>query len=148
MPGCVFVAGIHPSRSWMSASFKSMWWNVYMCAQTGPRFIILSSKSVVVVVVVLLCFVLFLFFVHMSSIIMIYVVCHVCLAGCIARQELLYWILLAKLFDQIFDLYHFVPHWLQLRITRSSKCKTSLVIFWHFSADQDDSFDMVFNKYM
>ena len=25
--GCVFVAGIHPSRTWMSGSFESVWWN-------------------------------------------------------------------------------------------------------------------------
>ena len=24
---CVFVASIHPSRTWMSGSFQSMWWN-------------------------------------------------------------------------------------------------------------------------
>ena len=25
--GCVFIAGIHPSRTWMSGSFESVWWN-------------------------------------------------------------------------------------------------------------------------
>ena len=25
--GCVFVASIHPSRTWMSGSFESVWWN-------------------------------------------------------------------------------------------------------------------------
>ena len=25
--GCVFVAGIHPSRTWTSGSFESVWWN-------------------------------------------------------------------------------------------------------------------------
>ena len=25
--GCVFVAGIHPSRTWTSGSFESAWWN-------------------------------------------------------------------------------------------------------------------------
>ena len=25
--GCVFVAGIHPSRIWMSGSFESLWWS-------------------------------------------------------------------------------------------------------------------------
>ena len=25
--GCVFVAGIHPSRTWMSGSLESVWWN-------------------------------------------------------------------------------------------------------------------------
>ena len=28
--GCVFVAGIHPSRTWMSGSFESVWWNACM----------------------------------------------------------------------------------------------------------------------
>ena len=27
---CVFVAGIHLSRTWMSVSFESMWWNACM----------------------------------------------------------------------------------------------------------------------
>ena len=25
--GCIFVAGIYPSRKWMSGSFESVWWN-------------------------------------------------------------------------------------------------------------------------
>ena len=28
--GCVVVAGIYPSRTWMSGSFESMWWNAHM----------------------------------------------------------------------------------------------------------------------
>ena len=28
--GCVFVAGIHPSRTWMSGSFKSMQWSAHV----------------------------------------------------------------------------------------------------------------------
>ena len=28
--GCVFVAGIHPSRTWMSGSFETVWWNACM----------------------------------------------------------------------------------------------------------------------
>ena len=29
--GCVFVASIQPSRTWMSGSFESVRWNAYMC---------------------------------------------------------------------------------------------------------------------
>ena len=42
--GCVFVAGIHPSRAWTSGSFESMRWNLCMCAQTRPRFILSSER--------------------------------------------------------------------------------------------------------
>ena len=28
VPGCLFVADIHPSRTWMSEIFESMWWNI------------------------------------------------------------------------------------------------------------------------
>ena len=28
--GCVFVAGIHPSRTWTSGSFESVRWNAYV----------------------------------------------------------------------------------------------------------------------
>ena len=41
--GCVFVAGIHPSVTWMSGFFESMQW-LYMCAQTKPRFILSSER--------------------------------------------------------------------------------------------------------
>ena len=36
--GCVFVAGIHPSRTWTLGSFESV------CAQTRPRFILSSER--------------------------------------------------------------------------------------------------------
>ena len=40
--GCVFVAGISPSRTWMSGgSFGSLQWKAY--AQTRPRFILSSE---------------------------------------------------------------------------------------------------------
>ena len=42
--GCVFVAGIHPSRTWTSGSVWVRAMNC-MCAQTRPRFI-LSSEGV------------------------------------------------------------------------------------------------------
>ena len=42
--GCVFGAGIHPSRTWTSGSFESVRWNACI-AQTRPRFI-LSSEGV------------------------------------------------------------------------------------------------------
>ena len=41
--GCVFVAGIHPSRTWMSGSFESVRWNA--CVH---RLGILSSERVLV----------------------------------------------------------------------------------------------------
>ena len=28
--GCVFAAGIHPSRTWTSGSFESVWWNAWV----------------------------------------------------------------------------------------------------------------------
>ena len=40
--GCVFVACIHPSRTWMSGSLESVRW--CMCAQTRPRFILSSQR--------------------------------------------------------------------------------------------------------
>ena len=39
--GCVSVAGIHLSRTWMSGSLESVRWNAYV--QTTPRFILSSS---------------------------------------------------------------------------------------------------------
>ena len=42
--GCVFVAGIQLSKTWMPGSFEAMWWNAYMCAQTGPRFVLSSER--------------------------------------------------------------------------------------------------------
>ena len=41
--GCVFVVGIHPSRTWMSGSFESKQWNA--CVQTRPRFILSPETS-------------------------------------------------------------------------------------------------------
>ena len=41
--GCVCVAGIHPSRTWMSVSFESVRWEC-MCAQTRPRFTFSSER--------------------------------------------------------------------------------------------------------
>ena len=41
--GCVFVAGIHQSRTWTSGSFESARWKC-MCAQTRPRFILSSER--------------------------------------------------------------------------------------------------------
>ena len=37
--GCVFVAGIHPSRTWTSASFESVRWNACV-----PLFIFSSER--------------------------------------------------------------------------------------------------------
>ena len=41
--GCVSVAGIHPSRAWMSGSSESVAME-WMCAHTRPRFIISSER--------------------------------------------------------------------------------------------------------
>ena len=41
--GCVFVAGIHPSRTWTSGSFEVRAMKC-MCAQTRPRFILSSER--------------------------------------------------------------------------------------------------------
>ena len=35
--GCVFVAGIHPSRTWMSGSFESMRWNECVHRTVSPQ---------------------------------------------------------------------------------------------------------------
>ena len=42
--GCVFVAGIHPSRTWTSGSFESVRWNACVHRLTRPRFILSSER--------------------------------------------------------------------------------------------------------
>ena len=42
--GCVFVAGIHPSRTWMSGSLESVQWNA--CEHRLDLGFLLSSESV------------------------------------------------------------------------------------------------------
>ena len=36
--GCVFVADIHPSRTWTSGSFESVWWNACVHSFIGKSF--------------------------------------------------------------------------------------------------------------
>ena len=43
-PGCVFVAGIHPSRTWMCLFWVWVCAMECTCAQTRPRFILSSER--------------------------------------------------------------------------------------------------------